>query len=170
MNDRNLFKAKRLDDGEWVQGYLCPPTYPGFIGTHWHIAEEIDSKFGINGKTWIYETINLSTIGQSTGLRDSTKWEDLSSQEQRVFTHSLPSKHQDNPQEHWEGKLMFEGDVVKTKDGLVGSIQWQVNYWKIDLSSTINKTRYIKHDSLGYHLVDLEIIGNIHDKTDSKLV
>lgn len=55
MKDRYLFKAKRLDNGEWVQGYL----------------------YGIWGKLWgmINETpdmiaVDQSTICQCTGLKD----------------------------------------------------------------------------------------------------
>ena len=83
--NRYLFRGKRKDGGEWVQGYLCPPTYPGFTGTHWHIAVETDSEFGFNGKIWVYRTIDPATIRQCTGLKDKN------------------------------GNLIFEGDIVETK-------------------------------------------------------
>ena len=70
MNDRYIFRGKRLDNGEWVQGYLCPPSYPGFVGSDWYIAVENDWEHGFNGKVWNYKAIDPETVGQSTGLRD----------------------------------------------------------------------------------------------------
>lgn len=60
-----LFKGKRIDNGEWIEGYYCPcvfgrfPCRPAII-----IKEDMD-----NGH-WHPEEIIPSTIGQYTGLTD----------------------------------------------------------------------------------------------------
>ena len=61
MEDRYLFKAKRLDDGEWVQGYIVKY---GFTGQEkWYIVPEYASD--------LYSfLIDKNTICQCTGLKD----------------------------------------------------------------------------------------------------
>lgn len=60
-----LFKGKRIDNGEWIEGYYCPcvfgrfPFIPAII-----IKEDMD-----NGH-WHPVEIIPSTIGQYTGLTD----------------------------------------------------------------------------------------------------
>jgi len=85
MNDRYLFRGKSPDSG-WIHGFLCPPTYPGYIGKSWYIAVENDYKYGYDGKLWCYEAIDPATIGQCTGLRDKN------------------------------GTLIFEGDICQYSD------------------------------------------------------
>lgn len=58
MEDRYLFKAKRVDNGEWVVGSLISMPYGGYM-----IDRVADSRrFGV--------MINPSTICQCTGLKD----------------------------------------------------------------------------------------------------
>ena len=61
MKDRHLFKAKRLDNEEWVSGYLIYT----FTGTHYIGAESdhIINLISIN-------EVDPSTICQCTGLKD----------------------------------------------------------------------------------------------------
>lgn len=61
MEDRYLFKAKRLDNGEWVQGYIVKY---GFIGQEkWYIVPDYASD--------LYSfLIDKNTICQCTGLKD----------------------------------------------------------------------------------------------------
>lgn len=61
MEDRYLFKAKRLDDGEWVHGYIVKY---GFTGQKkWYIVSEYASD--------LYSfLIDKNTISQCTGLKD----------------------------------------------------------------------------------------------------
>lgn len=65
-----LFKAKRLDNGEWIEGYY----WSNLIGSHFiRIAQDKNSKFTIDD----YE-IDPDTLCQFTGLtdRDGNKiWE-----------------------------------------------------------------------------------------------
>ena len=58
MKDRYLFKAKRLDNGEWVQGYLY-----GIWGKRyilWGMMNEVPDMIAVDP----------STICQCTGLKD----------------------------------------------------------------------------------------------------
>lgn len=61
MEDRYLFKAKRLDDGEWVPGYIVKY---GFTGQkEWYIVSDYASD--------LYSfLIDKNTICQCTGLKD----------------------------------------------------------------------------------------------------
>jgi uncharacterized phage protein (TIGR01671 family) len=65
-----LFRAKRLDNGEWVEGYyvFCPdgPTHLIFTGDYYH--EMITTE--CSGIEWSRYTIDPTTLCQFTGLRD----------------------------------------------------------------------------------------------------
>ena len=69
MKDRYLFKAKRIDNGEWVDGYL----FKSFTGIC-YIVKSYDHILSIIEK---YE-VDPSTICQCTGLKDKNSrliWE-----------------------------------------------------------------------------------------------
>ena len=58
MNDRYLFKANRIDNGEWVQGYLYG------IWEKWYIL------WGMTNDVPNMIEVDPSTICQCTGLKD----------------------------------------------------------------------------------------------------
>ena len=58
MKDRHLFKAKRLDNGEWVQGYLFGIWEKRYI--LWGMTNDIPNMV----------EVDPSTICQCTGLKD----------------------------------------------------------------------------------------------------
>lgn len=58
MEDRYLFKAKKVDDGEWVQGYLYGIWEKKYI--LWGMTNEIPNMI----------EVDPSTICQCTGLKD----------------------------------------------------------------------------------------------------
>nr|DAH79743.1 MAG TPA: YopX protein [Bacteriophage sp.] len=61
MEDRYLFKAKRIDNGEWVQGYIVKYGYTG--REKYYIVPDYASA--------LYSfLIDSSTICQCTGLKD----------------------------------------------------------------------------------------------------
>lgn len=58
-----LFKAKRIDNGEWVEGYYQRRYY--FLGNEEHLNFHADSY-----KVWEYAEIDPETLCQFTGLCD----------------------------------------------------------------------------------------------------
>lgn len=58
MNDRYLFKAKRADNGEWVQGYYYQIWENGYI--LWGMTNDVPNMI----------EVDVSTICQSTSLKD----------------------------------------------------------------------------------------------------
>lgn len=62
MQDRYLFRAKRIDNGEWAKGFLIKPR----IGNYTNIVEDPEVK---GEHADVYE-IDKSTICQCTGLKD----------------------------------------------------------------------------------------------------
>ena len=72
MEDRYFFKAKRLDNGEWVDGYLVWTRHNTY-----HDGYRIIDKNGINydeldyyEPSFISYVIDKTTICQCTGLKD----------------------------------------------------------------------------------------------------
>lgn len=61
MNDRYLFKAKRVDNGEWVIGQYVNTCYPKDCKKTGHFIVEYPNHF---------HEIYTSTICQCTGLKD----------------------------------------------------------------------------------------------------
>lgn len=66
MEDRYLFKAKRLDNGEWVKGALVYDD----MDKLYRIITEIDYSTGTCITTDKAPRVDASTICQCTGLKD----------------------------------------------------------------------------------------------------
>lgn len=68
MEDRYLFKAKRLDNGEWVQGYYVKGL--DVYGKEVHLIFKPYTMFYSSGETDGWYKVDPTTICRCTGLRD----------------------------------------------------------------------------------------------------
>lgn len=64
-----LFRGKRLDNGEWIEGYYVK-TVDYLTDSAVHLIIELPSAFYPRGEIAGEYEINSSTIGQFTGLTD----------------------------------------------------------------------------------------------------
>ena len=60
-----LFRGKRTDNGEWIEGYYCPKPYSHFP------CEPTIFPFETINKDWHGERVDPETVGQYTGLTDT---------------------------------------------------------------------------------------------------
>lgn len=128
-----LFRGKRKDNGEWVEGSLVfvPDKkfmYGAYIMPELFVVERTDYESMMQGG--FYE-VYPATVGQYTGLVD---------------------KH---------GKRIFEGDVCRTDDGQVGEVKFVLEHCAF-LGYTQNPPAYHCLESDG-QMKATEVIGNIHD-------
>ncbi len=139
-----LFRGKRIDNGEWVHGDLVHVENKSYISYYYEsplstfINEQIEcDDISIVGVAPFIE-VDLTTIGQYTGLTDKT------------------------------GKKIFEGDIVKYKSGSTvlfhkvvferrngcayfGIVVGENETW--DFNNSFPSTLF-------------EIVGNIHDNPE----
>lgn len=150
MEDRYLYKAKRLDNGEWVQGV------PFKVEGKWVLLindnENLLRVHYIEENMWTAEIyaieVDASTICQCIGLKDKN------------------------------GKLIWENDIVKdifsdtcapikygSYQNCFDSTKAEHIGFYVDWSEKYTKN-YRK--DLGYwiHMVNAEVIGNIFDNKD----
>lgn len=141
-----LFRGKRKDNGEWVEGNLFEndnTQFPLFlIGYVVMSRNEYTGGLELNG--FGLNEVDPDTIGECTGLKDKN------------------------------GKLIFEGDVVRIL-GDQTSEDWKcVDYNALiafldggfcALDGTIEEYGFRRY-ALARMDFDLEIIGNIHDNPE----
>lgn len=99
-----------------------------------------------------YDDLENISIEQYIGLKDSTKWEDLTEKERENWTRSgkLPSE--------WEGKKIYEGDIDEY--GYV---------IKYNEEKALYAEHSIDRGSIMSYPIDnscIKIIGNIHENKD----
>ncbi len=137
MEDRYLFKAKRLDNGEWVIGNLIQN--PFFKGVRSWISSEQEDKTRLRSISrtqalWNSIEVDSSTICQCTGLKDKN------------------------------GKLIWEKDVVRCEVGTAEVIWdksgWRTKWLKNDL------WRKDLHYWTVENSEGAEVIGNIFDNLE----
>lgn len=144
MNDRYLFRAKRIDNGEWVEGYLVETRHNTY-----HDGYRIIDKDGINydeldyyEPSFISYVIDKTTICQYTGLKDKN------------------------------GNLIWENDVVRIVghhsdvNGVYKIIFDEINHcWALERSYDYPRSYFTFSDLNGF-AVDCEVIGNIFDNPE----
>lgn len=151
MEDRYLFKAKRLDNGEWIIGSLIQN--PFFKGVRSWISSEQEDKTRLKSVSrtqalWNSIEVDSSTICQCTGVKDKS------------------------------GKLIWENDLVKDlfSDTIApiryGSYQNCFDSTKTEnvgfyVDWSVTDKKYMRKD-LGYwiNMVDAEVIGNTFDNPE----
>ena len=151
MNDRYLFRGKKLESDKWVQGYYVHQIWNEEVAIVDEGAGELEEELIIvHEMDAIIEGcdehfIKLTTLGQCTGLRDKN------------------------------GKLIFEGDIVKF-DKSQGAVIWgnencfdkdiasHSDGWIIDWQGKDNHNRM----DLGFwaYRGGMKIIGNVHDNLE----
>lgn len=144
-----LFRGKRLDNSDWVEGYLYEhePPLVGIVSekdepeaSKWFIARTGFADWNMPRPVELVE-VDPSTVGQYTGLKDKN------------------------------GKRIFEGDVLKryyddlyADDAVIEHVVWFNNGWCANDVTNMTYEAYsiFKDDVIPY----AEIIGNIHDNPE----
>ena len=139
MQDRYLFRAKRKDSGEWVQGYYVKGLDVLTNCEEDHIIFEPNTMFYSSGETDGWYRVDPSTICQCTGLKDKN------------------------------GKLIWENDIVKhynddahPESCCTGTVLWDENYagfYRTSNEYGLSKPR-ISSDCI------YEVVGNTFDNQE----
>lgn len=141
----NLFRGKRRDNGEWVYGSL-------FVGfKKCYICPEAIAMYNFDGALCLGGFVEVSpeSVGQYTGLHDATKWENLPEKEQQEFLRI-------HKKEDWNGKKIFEGDILKWDSREWGCDHLDIANWDYELFN-MRRTDWEEW---------CEVIGNILDNPD----
>ena len=138
-----LFRGKRIDNGEWVEGYVGIFKGETQIYVPFTAEEEKENEghiFSVIGGLW--HTIDPFTVGQFTGLTDKN------------------------------GKKIFEGDIVKTVTFSFDCDKF-ITEVKFGARSGVQGFYLANGRSMFYFgqknitvMEDTEVIGNIHDNPE----
>lgn len=145
MDDRYLFKAKRIDNGEWVQGscvYTFAPSKGYVVGImveSYFIVEE-------NGNM---VSIDKNTICQCTGLKDKNG--------KLIWENDVVKKHFYSIYDDCVNSEEYIG-VVKLKD-----FAWVVDSFKGEYKCAIPIFEVMSYSEDVKHF---EVIGNIFDNKE----
>lgn len=143
MSREIFFRAKRKDNGEWVEGYYCKTT----IGNDVRPSDVIFVPFKVSrNEEWGWMKVDSETICQYTGLTDK------------------------NGKKIWEGDIIkyhFGEVYASVKFGEYQSCFDSTATSHVGFYVDWDKNHNFRKD-LGYwiKLVDAEVVGNIYDNPE----
>ena len=106
-----------------------------------------------NDEFYEFEDIILM---QSTGLHDSTKFEDLSEEEQEEWLESGKTA------DEWQGREIFEGDILTSQDGTDGLISRFI----VKRDEFYTGFTPMNREGYGFNRTMCEVIGNVHQQPE----
>ena len=106
-----------------------------------------------NNEFYQFEDIILM---QSTGLHDSTKFEDLSEEEQEEWLESGKTA------DEWKGQEVFEGDILTSQDGTDGLISRFI----VKRDEFYTGFTPMNREGYGFNRTMCEVIGNVHQQPE----
>lgn len=146
MNDRYLFKAKRIDNGEWVEGCLLIDYVTGQYFLH-AVGNSVNesAKIGEEGcLRFVAFEVDPSTICQCTGLRDK------------------------NDKMIWEGDII-DGHIKRGAAFYRCVVLWNESKARFDVRAmdcNFPMTLDECVDDISMGGLDYEVIGNIFDNPE----
>ena len=132
-----LFRAKRIDNGEWVEGYYGIKGKGTDIENHYIMVPTFQSSIG-NYDYMCYFTdvhIDPETICQYTGLKDKN------------------------------GNRIWENDIARIDNSMdegVGNIEFYGGMWYVDGEPSNRLYDIVEYDDAA----EVEVIGNIFDNPE----
>ena len=139
-----LFRGKRKDNGEWVQGfYAIQSNHACFQSGLKYVSFILKDEFmdwGLGGIAE-YEVIP-ETVGQYTGLHDKNG--------NKIFEGDIVKEWSS----HWKTPLKTEINIYEVVCEYLGSLQ------------LIRKTEYGENSTALYRRSVVEVIGNIYDSPE----
>ena len=131
-----LFKAKRIDNGEWADGYYTECNGKTFIGIDISIGIDVFEVFCTPVIRWF--EVDPETLCQFTGLCDK------------------------NGNKIWENDiLMAHLDESYPEDATYEAVEWGVAGWVAHEANSIDR-QYIDEFDLEHY----EVVGNIFDNKE----
>lgn len=136
-----IFRGKRIDNGEWVEGYLFDDG-KGPVGSHRFFVGDIvvnnntDSTSDEYSVEIAFEEVDKATIGQYTGIQDKN------------------------------GKRVFEADIITVP---WSQYRWIVKFCDgqfLGVSEKKLRSNEFSADIIVGCSNGVEVIGNIHDNPD----
>ena len=131
-----LFRGKRMDNGEWVEGYYVKAL--DMYDKEIHTIFDTATTFYSFGETSGFELIDPETICQYTGLIDK------------------------NGKKIWEGDILeahldefFPDDVTREK------VIWHENGWRTQETGCDDKEYLDEFDAENF-----EVVGNLYDNPE----
>ena len=157
-----LFRGKRKDNGEWVEGYLCKKYYQELP----HDRPVIQYKTTGNEHKWtpdyMVAEIDPSTVGQYTGLTDKN--------DKKIFEGDI-FKFPDEVFESYYTSCGTEYNSWEVENyGVVGFCEHSGRFDFIEYKFNENSVEADLHENnnldFAEFVSELEVIGNIHDNPE----
>lgn len=150
MKDRYLFRAKELDNGEWVQGNYVKGLDEFVNCEEAHIIFESNAMFYSSGEIDGWYKVDPSTICQCTGLKDI------------------------------HGNLIWENDIIHKQfytdydayansEAYNGRIQYEDGGWSVEITKSdgsVCVSPIIEMIAYSKDIENFEVIGNIFDNPE----
>ena len=131
MSNRYLYKAKRTDNGEWVEGYYCPKKTGHYENGKFIEGIQHIIIVKMTGGGYQYAVVDPSTICQCTGLKDRN------------------------------GKLIWENDIVKFEDTGEEGYEYKECFDYINRAKVVwNKGRFELDSFLSNNSGTLELMNS----------